>query len=147
MKHEARFQIRGEVADLINETYGESTRFSMILSVQVAQDKKAQFKIGVWGEDLCGVARACKGRHVLVVGRMSGGINKAGYYNSYLNADAILTEPISSPQGNTAGGRQNARTTAPTPKYGQAGGQQQTQQPKPEDPLPWEGEEDDDIPF
>lgn len=97
MKEEARFQIRGEVTGLLDETYKESVRFSLVLRVALWQDKKAWFKVEVKGEELCRVARACKGRHVLVIGRMSGGQSPSGYYNAYLSADAILVEPAAAP--------------------------------------------------
>lgn len=93
MKEEARFQIRGEVTGLLDETYKDSVRFSLVVRVALGQDKNAWLKVAVWGNELCRVARACKGRHVLVIGRMSGGQSQSGYYNAYLSADAILVEP------------------------------------------------------
>ena len=148
MKHEARFQIRGTVTDCRDETYGESKRSSLTLRVQVSQDKTALFNLSVWDAELCRVAAACRGKHVLVLGRLTGGKNERGYFNVWLAADAIMVEP---------GTVHAAGASAPAPSphrhakangyQPQAGGQQQAQQPKPEDPLPWEGEEGDDIPF
>lgn len=140
MRESTRFHILGEVIDITEETYNEFTRTSIILRVHMAQDKVPQFKVGVFGDELCGVARQCKGRHVLVIGRLSGGVGKAGYYNTYMSADAILVEPAAS-----RGASYGAASQAPH-QQAKANGYQP--QPKPEDPLPWEsGTENDDIPF
>lgn len=148
MKEEARFQIRGEVTKLSDESYKESVRVSMILRVATGQDRNAHLKITVWDEELCRVARACKGRHVLVVGRLTGGASQAGYYNAYLSADAILVEPAVAPAGGYGVASPAAARGASPHQVQHQQAKENGCQPQADDPLPWEENlSKDDIPF
>lgn len=141
MKHESRFQIRGVVTDCRDETYQESRKCALVLKVQVSQDKAFLFEVSVWDEWLCRVAARCKGKNVLVLGRLTGGKNERGYFNVWMRAEALMVEPGSE---RAAGGVAPAAPAAAQHAQAKANGYQ----PQADEPLPWEENmANDDIPF
>lgn len=53
-----------------------------------------RYRATVYDAALVAVAETLRqGQQVCIVGRLRGGVNERGYYNYYLNAQAILIEP------------------------------------------------------
>lgn len=150
MKEEARFQIRGRVERAYDKVAGKWQIVCLTVKAAAVKDgAEGEYEVEVWDDQLKELARACKGKAALLLGRIRSRRNENGYVNPRFSLDAIMVEPAAAPvelRRGEPGTVHAAGATAPTPhRQAKANGYQ----PQPEDPLPWEEENmaKDDIPF
>lgn len=95
MKLERSFKLTGVLESIAKESFGDLVVTSAIV-YNVINDKRQEYKISLWNEELKNAAYSCIGKNVLVLGRLISKKGKADILNVFLHADDIFVEPSAS---------------------------------------------------